>query len=377
MIEYATLRLIWWALLGILLIGFAVMDGFDFGAAMLLPFVGKSDVERRIVINTFGPVWEGNQIWLVLGAGAIFAAWPSIYAVAFSGLYLGMLLALAALIIRPVAIKYRSKLTTTTWRSTWDTLLSVCSLIAPLVFGLAVGNVLQGVPFHFDRLLRSYYTGSFWALFNPFALLCAVISVLMCCAHGGIWLTIKTEDPMRARAQKLSKLASFLVIVLFAIAGFWVAFGIKGYVLVHAIAHNEPSNPLTKQVSKQMGAWLFNYQKHPLFLVAPTLGFLGFILSIFISKYASKLAFICSGIGIAGIIATVGISMFPFLLPSSANPQSSLLIWDASSSQLTLTIMLIATIIFLPIILLYTTWVYRVLRGKITEDDLKTNSNAY
>src|SRR6202044_868175 len=147
MSEYEILRLIWWALLGILLIGVAVMDGFDLGTAILLPFVGKTEMERRIVINTVGPVWEGNQVWLILGGGAIFAAWPPLYAVAFSGFYLAMLLLLCALILRPAGFKYRSKLQDTRWRTTWDTALFIAGLVPALVFGVAFGNALQGVPF--------------------------------------------------------------------------------------------------------------------------------------------------------------------------------------------------------------------------------------
>lgn len=377
MIEYAILREIWWVLLGVLLIGYAIMDGFDFGAAMLVPCIGKTDHERRIIINTFGPVWEGNQVWLILGAGAIFAAWPTIYAVSFSGLYLGMLLALLALIIRPIAIKYRSKLTQKKWRHSWDCALSLSSFVAPLVFGLAVGNALQGVPFHFDSFLRSQYTGSFWALFNPFALLCALLAVFMVLNHGALWLSIKTEEPIATRATRVARMSAVISIILFALGGAWVAFGMKGYVLAHALNHNQPSNPMAKQVGEQIGAWLHNYQHYPISMLAPVLGFAGLLLSALLAKAAHKLAFVCSSIGIAGIIATVGVSMFPFILPSSSNPTSSLTLWDASSSQLTLMIMLYATIIFLPIILIYTTWIYRVLRGKITENDLTTNSNAY
>ena len=158
--SYEILRLIWWALLGILLIGVAVMDGFDLGTAILLPFVGKTDVERRVVINTVGPVWEGNQVWLILGGGAIFAAWPPLYAVAFSGFYLAMFLVLCALILRPAGFKYRSKLTDPTWREVWDWALFVGGLVPALIFGVAFGNVLQGVPFRFDETMRMTYEGN-------------------------------------------------------------------------------------------------------------------------------------------------------------------------------------------------------------------------
>ena len=198
--EYEILRLIWWAVLGVLLIGIAVMDGFDLGTAILLPVIGRTDMDRRIMINTVGPVWEGNQVWLILGGGAIFAAWPALYAVAFSGFYLAMLLLLLSLILRPVGFKFRSKLEDTRWRTTWDTALFIGGLVPALVFGVAFGNALQGVPFRFDDTLRMTYTGTLFALFNPFALLAGLVSVAMIVMHGAAWLSCKTEAPLRARA---------------------------------------------------------------------------------------------------------------------------------------------------------------------------------
>src|SRR5271168_3707263 len=177
MLSLDSLRLIWWALLGILLIGFAIMDGFDLGAAILLPFVAKTDGERRVVINSVGPVWEGNQVWLILGGGAIFAAWPTLYAVAFSGFYLAMFLVLCALIVRPVAFKFRSKLTNPNWRSIWDWALFVCGAVPSLVFGVAFGNVIEGAPFRFDDTMRMTYEGTLLGLLNPFALSCGLVSV--------------------------------------------------------------------------------------------------------------------------------------------------------------------------------------------------------
>lgn len=183
-LDYETLRVIWWLLLGILLIGFAVMDGFDLGVAMWLPWLAKTDIERRILINSIGATWEGNQVWFILGGGAIFAAWPALYALSFSGFYFAMLLVLLALILRPVGFKYRSKLADPRWRSFWDYALFVGGFVPALIFGVAIGNVLQGVPFHFDEYLRPFYTGSFLDLLNPFALLCGLLSVLMLAMHG-------------------------------------------------------------------------------------------------------------------------------------------------------------------------------------------------
>ncbi len=377
MIDYEILRLIWWALLGILLGGFAVMDGFDLGIAGLLPSVAKTDLERRVVLNTVGPVWEGNQVWFILGGGAIFAAWPYLYAVSFSGFYLAMFLVLVTFIVRPVAFKYRSKITHSVWRAVWDWSLCIAGLISALIFGVAVGNVLQGVPFYFDGSLRAFYTGGFWELLNPFALLCGLISILMMRMQGGLFLAIKTEGDIHQRAIIQTRIAAILLISLFALAGVWIAYGIKGFVLIQGGDPHGPSNPLHKVVAEQMGAWLINYSRYPWMLAAPVIGFLGAILAFLLVEFRhSRIAFICSSLSILGIIATAGFSMFPFLLPSSSTPNSSLIVWDASSSQLTLQIMLISTIIFLPLILLYTTWIYRVLRGKVTENYVDENQDS-
>lgn len=369
MVEYATLRLIWWGLLGFLLIGFAVMDGFDLGVAALMPWLGRNDVERRVLINTVGPVWEGNQVWFILGGGALFAAWPLLYATSFSGFYLAMFALLLTFIMRPVAFKYRSKLTNTTWRTTWDWILSISGLVATILFGVAVGNVIQGVPFHFDQSLRLFYTGTFWQLLNPFALLCGLLSTSMLLMHGATYLAQKTEDILQQRARRTSRLFAISVMLLFALASAWVYFRIPGYALAQAVDPNGVSNPLHKQVVQGVHAWVTNYQNYPLLLIAPGLAFGGAMIVLLLA-HVRRLAFIASAFSIAGIICTMGFGLFPFLLPSSSDPRSSLLVWDASSSATTLTIMLVATIIFMPIILAYTTWVYHVLRGPVTIKDV-------
>lgn len=379
MFEYSTLRVIWWLLMGVVLIGFAIMDGFDLGVAALLPVVAKNDGERRVLLNSIGPVWEGNQVWFILGGGVLFAAWPYLYAVSFSGFYLAMFLLLATFILRPVSIKYRSKSPNKLWRSTWDWLLTCSAILASVIFGVAVGNVLQGVPFNFDESLRAFYTGSFFALFNPFALLCGMVSLFMIMLQGSLYLSVKTENPIQRRAIKSARIFSILVILLFLAAGYFVAYHLQGYVLTQAVNTSGPSNPLNKEVVKQVGVWIANYSDYPGFLLAPLIGILGaFVAFLFAGRGKSKLAFVASSFSIFGIISTVGVSMFPFILPSSSNPSQSLIVWDASASQLSLGIMLFAAIIFLPIILLYTTWVYRVLRGKISVGMIdKNKKDAY
>ncbi|HEX4367244.1 MAG TPA: cytochrome d ubiquinol oxidase subunit II [Rhodopila sp.] len=375
--EYEIFRLLWWALLGILLIGIAVMDGFDMGVAILLPLVGRTDMERRVVINTVGPVWEGNQVWLVLGAGAIFAAFPPLYGVAFSGFYLAMLLLLCSLILRPVGFKFRSKLPGTRWRGTWDTALFLGGLVPALVFGVAFGNALQGVPFRFDPMLRMTYTGTLWALFNPFALLCGLLSVAMMVLHGAAYLGCKTKGAVSTRARRYGTFAGIATIILFAVGGLW-AIRLPGFVLTAFAGVDAPSNPIGQVVTRQAGALLNNFAVNPWMRTAPVLGVLAAIVAVTLLRPGRHpvLAFLASGLSIAGIIATAGLSLFPFMLPSSLDPASSLTLWNASSSLTTLIVMTIATAIFLPIIIAYTAWVYRVLRGPVTAEQITRDSRT-
>ncbi|THD62325.1 MAG: cytochrome d ubiquinol oxidase subunit II [Bradyrhizobium sp.] len=377
MFDYESMRLIWWALLGVLLIGFAVMDGFDLGVAILMPYVARTDIERRIVINTVGPVWEGNQVWLILGGGAIFAAWPALYATAFSGFYLAMFLVLAALILRPVSFKFRSKVAATRWRAIWDAAIFVSGLVPALIFGVAFGNVIVGVPFRFDDTLRMTYEGGLFGLLNPFALVSGLISVGMLTLHGASYLALKASGPVVGRAVSVARLVAPVTIVLFVLAGIWVAFGIDGYVVTSQLAHDGPSNPLSKQVTRQAGAWLTNYRTFPLTMMAPVAAVAALAIApAMLRAGRAGLGFIVSGVGTASIIATAGLSLFPFMLPSSLEPQASLTVWDASSSHLTLKIMLFATVVFLPLVLLYTAWVYRVLRGPVTAAYIEGNDHS-
>ena len=376
-LDYEILRLIWWLLLGVLLIGFAIMDGFDLGVGALLPFVARTDTERRVLINTVGPVWEGNQVWFVLGGGAIFAAWPPLYAVSFSGFYMAMLLVLLALILRPVGFKFRSKIDNPTWRSVWDWALFIGGFVPSLIFGVAVGNVLLGVPFSFDETLRIAYTGNLFGLLNPFALLCGLVSLTMLLMHGGVFIGLKTRGITRERGAKAATYSAMVMILLFALAGVWVVYGIEGYVISGAIEVAGPSNPLNKVVVQEPGAWINNYHAHPWMLAAPVLGFGGALMTVLAMRGQwFGMAFVTSALSVFGVVATAGVSLFPFLLPSSTHPGSSLTVWDASSSHFTLFVMLIATAIFMPLILAYTAWVYRVLRGPVTPEYVQNNEES-
>jgi len=378
-LDYPTLRVLWWALMGVLLIGFALTDGFDLGAAALLPFVARTDGERRMVINTIAPTWEGNQVWFILGGGAIFAAWPFVYAVSFSGFYLAMFLVLASLIVRPVAFKYRSKRPEPRWRSAWDWALFAGGFIPALVFGVAVGNVLQGIPFRLDSDLRTTYEGTFLGLFTPFTLLCGLLSVAMLVLHGAAWLTVKAEaGAARERARTFGSVAALASIALFAGGWAFVAFGKFGFHIEGVTDMAAPSNPLRTATVAAPGAWLGNARTHGWMWLAPILGFGGAVLALAgVQRRLAIAAFAGSSLSAVGIISTVGLSMFPFILPSSIDPKSSLTVFNASSSQSTLFTMLLVTVVLLPIVLLYTAWAFRIMWGRSTEAALSTNPDLY
>jgi cytochrome d ubiquinol oxidase subunit II len=375
-LDYEVLKFIWWVLVGVLFIGFAVTDGMDMGVGALLPFLGKNDEERRVIINTVGPHWDGNQVWLITAGGAIFAAWPIVYATAFSGFYFAMLLALFALFFRPVGFDYRSKIENPRWRSAWDWGLFIGGVVPALIFGVAFGNLLQGVPFHLDELLRSYYTGSFWGLLNPFALLAGVVSVAMLMTHGAVWLQLRTAEPIASRAKLWGKWLGIITIVAFALAGIWLALGISGYKVVSMPALNAIPNPLGKEVVIAPGAWMANYGNYPWTLIFPIMGFAGLGLAVLLSMADRPgWGLAASSLGLTGIIVTAGATMFPFIMPSSTNPRSSLIAWDATSSYLTLTVMFWAAVIFVPIILGYTIWTYSKMWRRVTVEEIKAQEH--
>lgn len=380
LISYDLLRVIWWGLLGVLLIGFALTDGFDMGVGALLPLTAQTDVERRIVINTVGPVWEGNQVWFILGGGAIFAAWPPLYAVSFSGFYLAMFAVLACFIVRPVAFKYRSKRDGYSWRNRWDWALFVSGAAPALLFGVAVGNVIQGVPFHFTDDLHTIYEGAWYAKFigllDPFSLLAGVVSLSMLVMHGGAWLTVKTTGEVQKRARAHGSIAALVAVATYALAGIWLAYGISGYRIVGEVVADGPSNPLYFQVERT-ASWLSAYADRPWIAIAPVLGILGGLLTFAGLRAGREITtLLFSKLAILGVISSVGLTMFPFIMPSSSDPRSSLTVWNSSSSHLTLFIMLVVTVIFMPLILVYTAWVYRVLWGKVTAKDVTENSHS-
>ena len=374
--EYEILRLIWWVLIGVLLIGFAIMDGYDLGTANLLPFMSKNDTERRIMINAIAPHWDGNQVWLITAGGAVFAAWPTVYATAFSGFYWAMVLVLFALLIRPMALDYRSKIEDTRWRNAWDWGLFASGAVPSLVFGVAFGNFFQGFGFHLDDLMRSSFTGSFFDLLNPFALLCGVVSVLMLTMHGAVWQKLRSGDPIRQRAAIVARYAGFGTVIAFALGGLWVA-KMDGFAVTSALDPNGPSNPLGKTVELISGAWMSNFSLYPAMMIAPVLGFLGPLgVALLAGTHKDGLSFVLSSLGQAGIIMTAGFSLFPFVLTSSTNPAMSLTIWDSTSSFLTLAIMTAVAGVFVPIVLGYTIWCFYKLWGRMTAEHIEEHNHS-
>jgi cytochrome bd ubiquinol oxidase subunit II len=378
MLDYSALRVIWWLILGVLLIGFAIMDGFDLGVGATFRFVGRSDEERRALLESIEPVWDGNQVWFILGGGAVFAAWPLLYAASFSGLYLAMFLVLVALILRPVGFTYRNKLPQATWRNAWDWALLIGGALPALLFGVAFGNLFLGLPFHFDELQRPVFTGSFFGLLRPFALLAGLVSLSMLSMHGCAYAALKTGEPMSRRAAALGQWAAVVMVIGFIAAGLWVATGIDGARIVSGADPLGPSNPLAKDVAVASGAWLGNFRAHPLLWVIPAVAIMAALATALLLRGSRTLgAFLASCLAQAGVILTAGVALFPFLMPSSSDPRHGLTVWDASSSERTLLIMLVAVIIFLPIVLAYTAWVFRILRGRITLDHVRRQTGLY
>ena len=376
MIDYEIVKIVWWVLVVVLLIGFAIMDGHDMGVGTLLTWVGRSDDERRVIVNTIGPHWDGNQVWFITAGGAIFAAWPLVYATAFSGFYFALMAVLWALFFRPVGFEYRSKVADPTWRSVWDWCLFIGGAVPSLVFGVAIGNVITGVPFHFEDSMLPVYTGSFWQLFTPFTLVCGLASLSMLVFHGGNYLQLRTEGDIAERSRKASLVSGIALLVLFTVGGLMLS-GVPGYTITSVVNPGESVSPVGKTVEVVAGAWLNGYRAHPLLWAIPAVAYVGLVLSLLTgSARRPGLAFITSGLTCAGVILTAGSAIFPFVLPSSSHPGHSLTLWDCVSSQLTLNIMFWVALVMTPIVLSYTSWAYRLMRGKITVEAIAANGKG-
>ncbi|KAB8308152.1 cytochrome d ubiquinol oxidase subunit II [Rouxiella chamberiensis] len=377
MFDYESLRFIWWALIGVLFIGFAVTDGFDMGVGILVRIIGKTDTDRRIMINAIAPHWDGNQVWLITAGGALFAAWPMVYAAAFSGFYAAMVLVLCALFFRPLGFDYRSKLDNARWRGMWDWGIFIGSFVPSLVFGVAFGNLLQGVPFHIDTDLRLFYTGNLIQLLNPFGILAGLVSLTMLITQGATYLQMRTVGELHLRTRNASQISALIMMVCFLLAGIWLVKGIDGFTVTSVLDHAGPSNPLHKTVSHEAGAWLANFNKIPALWAIPALGVILPLLTILFSRLnKAALAFVSNSLTIACVILTAGITMFPFLMPSITDPNVSLTMWDATSTLLTLRVMTVVACIFVPIILIYTSWAYYKMFGRLDKTYIENNKHS-
>ncbi|WP_323949037.1 cytochrome d ubiquinol oxidase subunit II [Aeromonas caviae] len=372
--DYETLKVIWWGLVLFLLVGFVVMDGFDLGVGMLLPVVGKTDDERRVLLNSVGPVWEGNQVWLIAGAGTLFAAWPLVYAAAFSALYVPFMFLLFGLFLRPVGFDYRSKLPDPVWRRWWDRALVVGGLLPTLVFGATLGLVLQGLPFRFDAALRIHY-GAF-AFHWPLLLTAMGAALALLLLHGASFLQCKTQGAIAARSARLALWLGPLASALFALGGVWLG-EMAGYRITAIGDLNGVLTPLMKEVVAVPAGWLGNFVAHPVLWAVPVLGLLLPLVCALASRLGkSGLALVASGGACAAMMLTVAIALFPFVLPSSLDPASSLTLWDSTSSERTLLIMLGIVGVLMPVNIGYTLWVYRVVRGRVSAEQVRQHGHS-
>jgi cytochrome d ubiquinol oxidase subunit II len=328
------LNTLWFILIAVLYIGFFVLEGFDFGVGMLQPFIGKNDVERRVVINTIGPHWDGNEVWLLTAGGATFAAFPMWYATLFSGFYLPLFLLLAALIFRGLALEFRSKDENPKWRSFWDWSICVGSFISALLLGVAFANLVRGVPIDADM----NYVGGFFNLLNPYALLGGIATVVLFILHGAIFLSMKTSGNVEERAKKVARqmwLPVVVVMFVFLIATYF-------------------QTDLLLQLGINPG-------------LIPLVGMAALLsVGFFLRKASFGWAFGMTSVGIAFALVTMFQIMYPRVMISSLNPDWSLTIYNASSSPYTLTVMTIVALIFVPLVLIYQGWSYWIFRKRIT-----------
>jgi cytochrome bd ubiquinol oxidase subunit II len=327
------LNTLWFVLIAVLYIGFFVLEGFDFGVGILLPFMGKTDTERRVVINTIGPHWDGNEVWLLTAGGATFAAFPHWYATLFSGFYLPLFLLLVALILRGVAFEFRSKDENLLWRNTWDWTIFGSSLVSALLLGVAFSNLARGVPIDANM----HYVGGFFNLLNPYALVGGAAAVLAFALHGAIFLSLKTSEGVRQKARQIALrlwLPAVVVIIVFAVATFF-----STDILTH-IGINPGPIPLVAVISFLVTGWLLKRERE-------------------------GWAFGMTTLGIASTVVTLFMILFPRVMISSLNPEWSLTIQNASSSPYTLQVMTIVTLIFLPFVLAYQGWSYWVFRKRV------------
>ncbi|QJC28167.1 cytochrome d ubiquinol oxidase subunit II [Enterobacteriaceae endosymbiont of Plateumaris braccata] len=376
MLDYNVLCIIWWFLIGILVIGFLITDGLDMGVGILLFIIGKNNLERRVMINSIAPHWDGNQVWLITVGGALFAAWPIVYATLFSSFYIAMIIMLLSLFLRPVGFEYRSKIKSYKWQNVCDILISIGSIIPPIIIGIAMGNLLKGIPFYIDRYFSIHSTLHFFNLFNIFSIIISMTSVTMFINQASTYLQLRINDKdISYKAHIITLISSIILIVFFILSFINTMFYIKGYKLS---IMNGIINLNKKEVLHTYGSWFANFEIHNYSLIIPLICLILPVCTIIYSQLKNKImTFICSSLTITFIVFTVGITMFPFIIPSSTVPLQSLTMWNSASSKLTLSIMLYAAIIFIPIILGYTFWCYKKMFFPLNKEEIKKNTNNY
>lgn len=333
------LQTIWFLLVGVLLAGYAILDGFDLGVGMLHLFIARTNRERRILLNSIGPVWDGNEVWLLTGGGAIFAAFPMVYATVFSGFYLALMLLLTALVLRAVSLEFRGKLDSPSWRAAWDAAFAFGSFLPALLFGVAIGNVLRGIPIGAD----GEFAGTFLGLLNPFAILVGLLSTAMFVMQGASWLTLRTEGDLRVRALSVAR-------------GSWIAF-VALWIAVTWFSWKDAPHLWSDVGSVE--AWLA-----PLFFLAVTTAY-----PFAVTAKSGARMFALSSLSIAALMAILGQGLYPYMVPSLPGLTNSLTIRNASSTPLTLKVMLVIALVGMPFVVGYTIFIYRKFMAPVVLDE--------
>lgn len=380
MIDYTVLQVLWWMILGSILVVYAATAGFDVGVTTLMPFF-KNEEERRVILNTSAPTWDGNLTWIVFAGGGIFVVWPVVYSTAFSGLYAGMLLILFPLFLRAPGYEYRNKLPSMKWKRFWDFGLFISGILPVFVFGVATGNCFVGFPFHFDPIsLRMFYTGNLFDLFNPLGILAGLVSVAMVLFHGSTFLQRRTEGNICDKARIVTFSSGVVLLILFSVAGLLIVLYAPGYQLIDSPI-NPTSHLLENVVVRAPGSWFASFMYYPWKGFGPVFAYIGILVSMVATYFKSRnLAFWSSAVAIAGIVATSGFTLFPFIMPSSTNPNESLTIWNATSSQYALNMMLYVGTVLLAIIAAYKIFAYHSIWGRkgiLTVEDLRKDEHTF
>lgn len=378
MIDYAVLKIIWWVLIGLILILYATTAGYDLGITIILPFL-KSEKHKRLVLNISGPTWDGNQTWIVFAGGGLFVVWPVLYSLSFSGFYAAILMILWPFFLRPLGYDYRGKIDNPMWRTFWDWGLFVSALLPVFIFGVVFGNLLQGVPFHFNpRTMEEIYTGNFGELMNPFGILCGLVSTSMIIMHGAAYIARRGTKDLKALARRIQFILSWITLILFAFSGWWLVNKVSGFSLIEQPA--QPTlHPLDNVVSQQLGAWTAHYSVAPWKYYPVVIALVALVVSMVFNRMGRmRTAFWASVFTLGGIVATAGATMFPFIMPSSTNMNESLTVWNAVSSQYALNIMFYVGGALLVIILIYKIFAFRMgwhNKETLDEDDLSDDKH--